>query len=189
MHIGFPQLLDKLVFVRTSAAPYLPPGGRGTAKRWMRNGDTLPFAMRSIQTEQPFPIYLFNEVHTNMEHIAVPHPPQCALLKPLPPGGRYCVAAFQHFKIIPEGDTLSHILYLISPISPVILRGLVHWKSSSKDPKAYPWASQRVSSSSRICALVLEVEWSSTTAPLWVRGSSLAKAASGVGWASLFQST
>ena len=56
----------------------LPPGGRGTAKRWMRNGDTLPFAMRSIQTVQAFPMYLFNEMHTNMEHIAVPHPPQCA---------------------------------------------------------------------------------------------------------------
>ena len=57
---------------------YLPPGGRGTAKRWMRNGDTLSFAMQPIQTVQTFPMYLFNEMHTNMEHIAVPHPPQCA---------------------------------------------------------------------------------------------------------------
>ena len=64
----------------------LPPGGRGTAKRWMRNGDTLPFAMRSIQTVQPFPMYLFNEMHTDSEHIAVPHPPQCAHWGTFPPG-------------------------------------------------------------------------------------------------------
>ena len=76
----------KLVFVRTSAAQYLPPGGRGTAKRWMRNGETLPFAMQLIQTVQTFPMYLFHEVHTNMEHIAVPHPPQCAHWGTFPPG-------------------------------------------------------------------------------------------------------
>ena len=76
----------KLVFVRTSAAQYLPPGGRGTAKRWMRNGDTLPFAMRSIQTVQTFPMYLFNEMHTDSEQIAVPHPPQCAHWGTFPPG-------------------------------------------------------------------------------------------------------
>ena len=69
-----------------TATQCLPPGGRGTAKRWMRNGDTLPFAMQLIQTVQTFPIYLFNEVHTNMEHIAVPHPPQCAHWGTFPPG-------------------------------------------------------------------------------------------------------
>ena len=36
---------------------------------------------------------------------------------------------------------------------------------------------------------VLEVLCNSTTAPLWVRGSSLEKACSAVGWASWFQST
>ena len=76
----------KLVFVRTSAAQYLPPGGRGTAKRWMRNGDTFPFVMQSIQTVQPFPMYLFNEMHTDSEQIAVPHPPQCAHWGTFPPG-------------------------------------------------------------------------------------------------------
>ena len=64
----------------------LPPGGRGTAKRWMRNGDTFPFVMQSIQTVQPFPMYLFNEMHTDSEHIAVPHPPQCAHWGTFPPG-------------------------------------------------------------------------------------------------------
>ena len=83
---GFRKHFDKLVFVRTSAAQYLPPGGRGTAKRWMRNGDTLPFAMQLIQTVQTFPMYLFHEMHTNMEHIAVPHPPQCAHWGTFPPG-------------------------------------------------------------------------------------------------------
>ena len=69
-----------------TAEQYLPPGGRGTAKRWMRNGDTLPFVMQSIQTVQPFPMYLFNEMHTDSEHIAVPHPPQCAHWGTFPPG-------------------------------------------------------------------------------------------------------
>ena len=31
-------------------------------------------------------MYLFNEMHTNMEHIAVPHPPQCAHWGTFPPG-------------------------------------------------------------------------------------------------------
>ena len=84
--IVFARVPVKLVFVRTSAAQYLPPGGRGTAKRWMRNGDTLPFAMQSIQTVQTFPMYLFNELQTNSEHIAVPHPPQCAHRGTFPPG-------------------------------------------------------------------------------------------------------
>ena len=86
VHIRFPQLPDKLEFVGMSAAQYLPPGGRGTAKRWMRNGDTFPFVMQSIQTVQPFPMYLFNEMHTDSEHIAVPHPPQCAHWGTFPPG-------------------------------------------------------------------------------------------------------
>ena len=73
VHIGFAQLLDKLEFVRMRAAQYLPPGGRGTAKRWMRNGDTFPFVMQSTETAQPFPMYLFNELHINSKHIAVPH--------------------------------------------------------------------------------------------------------------------
>ena len=47
----------------------------------------------------------------------------------------------------------------------------------------------RVSSSSRISALVREVEWSSTMAPLWMRGMSLEKASSAVGWSSTYQST
>ena len=64
----------------------LPPGGRGTAKRWMRNGDTLPLAMQLIQTVQTFPMYLFHEMHTNTEHIAVPHPPQFANWGTFPPG-------------------------------------------------------------------------------------------------------
>ena len=84
--IGFPQQADKLEFARMSAAQYLPPGGRGTAKRWMRNGDTLPFAMQSSQRVQPFPMYLFNEMHTDSKQIAVPHPPQCAHWGTFPPG-------------------------------------------------------------------------------------------------------
>ena len=31
-------------------------------------------------------MYLFNEMHTNMEHIAVPHPPQFANWGTFPPG-------------------------------------------------------------------------------------------------------
>ena len=106
-----------------------PPGGRGTAKRWMRNGDISSFGMQLNQTVQTFPIYLFNEVHTNMEHIAVPHPPQCALLKHLPPGGRYGAAQprkFQFIGLLGKNDIHFfeihprrgyHILYLISDIS------------------------------------------------------------------------
>ena len=110
VYVGFTQLRDKWVFVRMRAAQYLPPGGRGTAKRWMRNGDTLPFAMRSIQMVQTFPMYLFKEMHTNMEHIAVPHPPQCALLKHLPPGGRYGAAHPYKFQFIGQlGKTDQHI--------------------------------------------------------------------------------
>ena len=129
MYVGFPQLTDQLVFAGMSAAQYLPPGGRGTAKRWMRNGDNSSFGMQLNQTVQTFPIYLFNEVHTNMEHIAVPHPPQCALLKHLPPGGRYGAAQprkFQFIGLLGKNDIHFfeihprrgyHILYLISDIS------------------------------------------------------------------------
>ena len=110
----------------------LPPGGRGTAKRWMRNGDTLPFAMRSIQTVQAFPMYLFNEMHTNMEHIAVPHPPQCAHWGTFPPGegiARHSSLQipidravgenrYAHLKSSPKGipHLISHISYLISAL-------------------------------------------------------------------------
>ena len=31
-------------------------------------------------------MYLFNEMHTNSEQIAVPHPPQCAHWGTFPPG-------------------------------------------------------------------------------------------------------
>ena len=82
--IGFSQLPGQLEFVRMSAAQYLPPRGRGTAKRWMRNGDTFPFLTQSSQRVQPFPMYLFNEMHTDSEHIAVPHPPPCG--GTFPPG-------------------------------------------------------------------------------------------------------
>ena len=134
VHIGFPKLRDKLVLVRMRAAQYLPPGGRGTAKRWMRNGDTLPFAMRSIQTVQTFPMYLFNEMHTDSEHIAVPHPPQCAHWGTFPPGEGIAFrhpSKFQFAIILPETGKhnisksspkgiphlISHILYLISSCS------------------------------------------------------------------------
>jgi len=52
----------------------------------------------------------------------------------------------------------------------------------------YPISSHFVRSSSKIAALVAEVACKSTTAPLWVRGSSLSKACQGVGWALLSQS-
>ena len=60
---------------------------------------------------------------------------------------------------------------------------------SSMLPKEYPISSHLVSSSSMISPLVWEVEWNSTTAPLWIRGRSLSKASWAVGWLSLFQST
>ena len=86
MYVGFPQQPDKLVFVRTSAAQYLPPGGRGTAKRWMRNGDISFFGMHPNQTVQTFQLCSFIELQTDSEHIAVPHPPQCAHWGTFPPG-------------------------------------------------------------------------------------------------------
>ena len=84
--IRFRKQPDKLEFVRMSTAQCLPPGGRGTAKRWMRNGDTFPFSTRSRETVQPFLMYLFDEMHIDSEHIAVPHPPQCAHWGTFPPG-------------------------------------------------------------------------------------------------------
>ncbi|MDY4581518.1 MAG: hypothetical protein SPD81_01505, partial [Candidatus Faecousia sp.] len=107
----------------------LPPGGRGTAKRWMRNGDISSFGMQLNQTVQTFPIYLFNEVHTNMEHIAVPHPPQCAHWGTFPPGEGIAVPhlnKFQFIGLLGKNDIHFfeihprrgyHILYLISDIS------------------------------------------------------------------------
>ena len=74
-------------------------------------------------------MYLFHEVHTNMEHIAVPHPPQCAHWGTFPPGEGMvqristnsnllgCWAkTIRKFLIIPEGDTTSYISYLLSHI-------------------------------------------------------------------------
>ena len=54
-------------------------------------------------------MYLFNEMHTDSEQIAVPHPPQCAHWGTFPPGEGIARQASQHFKIIPEGDTTSYI--------------------------------------------------------------------------------
>ena len=147
-----------------SAAQYLPPGGRGTAKRWMRNGDTLPVATQSIQTVQPFPMYFFNEMHTDLEHIAVPHPPQCALLKHLPPGGRHCAPTSlqtpiyrtvgqnrsANLKSSPKGipHLISHISYLISaypaPSAPGDRKGRpcadgVHYSKKRAFPLPFSW--------------------------------------------------
>ena len=137
VQIGYPQLPDQLVFAETRAAQYLPPGGRRTAKRWMRNGDTLPFTMQSIQTVQPFPMYLFNEMHTDSEHIAVPHPPQCAHWGTFPPGEGI---AFRHHNISkssPEGipQLISHI-YLRSDSQP---RTAARSPSRSRTPRAKPF--------------------------------------------------
>ena len=81
-------------------------------------------------------MYLFNEMHTNMEHIAVPHPPQCAHWGTFPPGEgivrhsslqtpicRTLGDASQHIsKSSPKGipHLISDISYLISasPASP-----------------------------------------------------------------------
>ena len=53
----------------------------------------------------------------------------------------------------------------------------------------YPIFSHSPISSSNISALVSDVLWSSTTAPGWMRPSSLSKASSFVGWLSSYQST
>ena len=127
-----------------STAQYLPPGGRGTAKRWMRNGETLPFAMQSIQIAQPFPMYLITELQTNSKHIAVPHPPQCAHWGTFPPGegivppssvqtpiyraaeeNRYAHHKFS--KSSPKGIPylISCISHLISPIVSLLSRILL----------------------------------------------------------------
>ena len=120
VRIGFPQQPDKSEFVRMSAAQYLPPGGRGTAKRWMRNGDTFPFAMQSIQTVQPFPMYLFNEMHTDSEHIAVPHPPQCAHWGTFPPGeGIVCPRQTPIYRAVEEKTICTTMLFPVwLPLSP-----------------------------------------------------------------------
>ncbi|MDY4582363.1 MAG: hypothetical protein SPD81_05870, partial [Candidatus Faecousia sp.] len=65
--------------------------------------------MQSIQTVQPFPMYLFNEMHTDSEHIAVPHPPQCAHWGTFPPGEGIAFRQpdkFQFVSIFPKGDSL-----------------------------------------------------------------------------------
>ena len=41
----------RLVFVGLMTGKYLPPGGRGTAKRWMRNGDRYRLPSRPIFSE------------------------------------------------------------------------------------------------------------------------------------------
>ena len=75
-------------------------------------------------------MYLFNEMHTNMEHIAVPHPPQFANWGTFPPGEGIALRYLYKFQfiglpgktdmhiflIIPGGDTTSYISYLISRI-------------------------------------------------------------------------
>ena len=102
-----------------TATQCLPPGGRGTAKRWMRNGDTLPFAMQSIQTVQPFPMYLFHEMHTDSEQIAVPHPPPCG--GTFPPGEGIARQSSQPFQTSPKGipHLISYLSYLISSFRPI----------------------------------------------------------------------
>ena len=79
----------------------------------MRNGDTLPFAMQLIQTVQTFPMYLFHEVHTNLEHIAVPHPPQCAHWGTFPPGEGIALRYLYKFQFIePLGkNRYAHFLF------------------------------------------------------------------------------
>ena len=58
-------------------------------------------------------MYLFNEMHTNMEHIAVPHPPQCAHWGTFPPGEGIALRhldKFQFTALLSESD--KHILLL-----------------------------------------------------------------------------
>ncbi|MCI7808884.1 hypothetical protein MR626_06305, partial [bacterium] len=85
MDISFPQLPDKLVFVRIPQRKTFPRGEGGTAKRWMRNGDISSFGMHLNQTIQIFQLYFLTELQTDLEHIAVPHPPQCAHWGTFPP--------------------------------------------------------------------------------------------------------
>ena len=52
-------------------------------------------------------MYLFNEMHTDSEQIAVPHPPQCAHWGTFPPGGRYGAAhphKFQFIQLLSKTD-------------------------------------------------------------------------------------
>ena len=79
-------------------------------------------------------MYLFNEMHTNMEHIAVPHPPQCAHWGTFPPGEGIalrhpCKHQFigllgktgMHIFLNPSPKGIPHLIsnisYLISPQS------------------------------------------------------------------------
>ena len=119
-----PQLADQLEFVRISAAQYLPPRGRGTAKRWMRNGDTFPFLTQSSQRVQPFPMYLFNEMHTDSEHIAVPHPPPCG--GTFPPGDGI---AFRHPH---RSQFLNHSRNPLRPFYPTTIKSLGNLFSTSQ---------------------------------------------------------
>ena len=57
-------------------------------------------------------MYLFNEMHTNMEHIAVPHPPQFANWGTFPPGeGIALWHPYKHQFIGQRGKTDMHILF------------------------------------------------------------------------------
>ena len=45
-------------------------------------------------------MYLFNEMHTDSEQIAVPHPPQCAHWGTFPPGEGIAVPHLNKFQFI-----------------------------------------------------------------------------------------
>ena len=58
-------------------------------------------------------MYLFNEMHTDSEQIAVPHPPQCAHWGTFPPGEGIALRhldKFQFTALLSESD--KHILLL-----------------------------------------------------------------------------
>ena len=75
-------------------------------------------------------MYLFNEMHTNMEHIAVPHPPQFANWGTFPPGEGIALRhPYKHQFIGQRGKTDMHIFFTGSLLFRLCL-GLGPGKSS-----------------------------------------------------------
>ncbi len=129
--IGFAQLYDKLVFVRTSAAQYLPPGGRcpsaHTGADEERRYVPYLYAFREKGTLEKFVPFELTALrvarcrHSSSTASRSPFPPGEGMVRRTPTNSNLSNAGhslYTHFsKSSPEGipHLISHISYLISP--------------------------------------------------------------------------
>ena len=88
------------------------PGGKGDREAVDEEWRHLTIRNAVNLNGTDFPIILFTELQTNSEHIAVPHPPQCAHWGTFPPGEGIALRYLYKFQFIGQlRITDMHIIF------------------------------------------------------------------------------